>query len=80
MLIRIIIGLMVSGIGFLCVKKPEVPLDFIGPIAFAERTFSSGSKAFYKIVGIGLIMLGFLVVTNMYEDFIRGVGRFFFGA
>jgi len=79
MLIRIFVGLLISGVGFLCVKKPEIPLNFIGPIAFAERTFSSGSKAFYKVVGIGLTMLGFLVITNMYESFLRGIGKFFFG-
>jgi len=68
---RIIISIVIFVIGFLFVKKPEIPNDLIGPAEFAERTFSGGSQTFYKLVGLLLIALSFLIITGLEAAFIN---------
>ncbi|MBI5076793.1 hypothetical protein HZB94_00210 [Candidatus Falkowbacteria bacterium] len=79
MIWRIIIGAVICVIGFYMVKKPEMALDFIGPIDFAERNVSSGSQSFYKLIGIIVIAVGFMVITNLYGDVIMWFAKFFVG-
>ena len=79
MFARIFIGLILCALGFGITKKPQTALDFIGPIAFAEKAFSGGSFTFYKLFGIVLILVGFLVMTNLHVSFFGGMFNFFFG-
>ena len=72
MIARIIVGLIICVIGFYMVKKPDTFLGFIGPIMFAEKVFSGGSRSFYKLLGVVVILIGFLVMTNLYGDIING--------
>ncbi len=78
MFARILIGLLMVLVGFFMVKKPDKFFEFIGPIQFAEKMFMGGSKSFYKILGIIIILIGFLVVTNLYAGFFEGLFNFFF--
>ena len=72
MLVRIIVGLIVCAVGYLMVWKPGAFYEFIGPLGFAE-------KLFYKMFGIVVILIGFLVVTNLHVAFFGGLFSFFFG-
>jgi hypothetical protein len=79
MFAQILIGLVVCGLGFTLVKWPSKWLDFIGPIGFAEKALSGGSRSFYKLLGVIVILIGFLVMTNMHKAFFGGLAKFFFG-
>lgn len=79
MFLRIFIGIILCALGFGITKKPQTALDFIGPINFAERAFSGGSMTFYKLFGIILILVGFLIITNLLETVFGGLVNFFFG-
>ncbi|KKR08563.1 MAG: hypothetical protein UT32_C0001G0083 [Parcubacteria group bacterium GW2011_GWC2_39_14] len=65
MLGRIILGLILCVVGYFFVWKPLTFLDLIGPIPFAEKWFGN-SVSFYKFVGVFIIMIGFLAITNLH--------------
>ncbi len=79
MFVRILIGAVVCAIGFLLVRKTDWALDTVGSINFAEKMFSGGSRSFYKLFGVIVILIGFLVITNLHESFFGGLFHFFFG-
>lgn len=66
MLVRILIGLVITGVGFLIVKKPEIAWDFIGDSEFAQRFFRGGNLGFYRLLGVAICIAGLLVITNLY--------------
>ena len=59
------------------VKKPQLALDFIGTINFAEKAFAGGSRSFYKLLGVILTMIGFLIITNLHLGFLNWFGGLF---
>jgi hypothetical protein len=70
MIARILLGAVVIGVGFVCVWKTEIPYSMIGPIEFAERNFSGGSRLFYKLMGIFIIFIGALILTGQENGFL----------
>jgi len=74
---RILIGLILCAVGYFFVWKPLTILDLIGPIPFAEKWFGN-SVTFYKIVGIIIILIGFLAITNLHGRFIEWIVSFMF--
>ncbi len=80
-----IIGRVVGGIiaviaGIHLVVKTEWYLENFGTSEWAEQKFASsgGSRMFYKLIGIIIIMVGFLAATGMLGGFLMGtVGRLF---
>jgi len=79
MLGRIIIGILICAFGFLIVKKSDWALDIFGGSSFGEKVFTGGSRSFYKMLGVILILVGFLVITNLHYTFLEGLGDFLFG-
>lgn len=78
MFLRIFVGVILCVVGFFMVRKPDMVLEFIGPINFAERTLSGGSRSFYKLLGVVIILIGFLVITNLHVAFFGALFNFFF--
>ena len=72
MLARIIIGLLACGLGYLMVRYPDVALDFIGSSEFAEKISYGGSTSLYKLIGVIIIAIGILIMTNLHEQIING--------
>lgn len=66
---RIIIGVILCVLGFYIVKKPHVFLDLAGPIGFAEKWFGN-SYSGYKVLGVILILVGFLSITGLHVKFL----------
>jgi hypothetical protein len=62
---RIILGAVLCVIGFYFVKKPHIFLDLGGSFAFADK-WLGGSRGFYKLIGVVLIMVGFLAITGLH--------------
>lgn len=70
--------LVAAGIGM--VVKTEWIIQNFGTSAWAEEKLgtSGGSRLLYKLIGLALILIGFLLVTNLFEGFLLGtVGRIF---
>jgi len=69
MLVRILIGLIVVGVGFFVVYRPRYFLDFLGNQAWVEKIFSVNDQELaYKIIGIIVIFVGVLIMTNLIYD------------
>ncbi|MFH1631903.1 MAG: hypothetical protein ABIA47_02665 [bacterium] len=71
---RIIIGLLVAALGVLMVFKTPWFLSMIGRVAFAEKFFGGGGTRFFlKLLGIAIAVIGLLVVTDLWDNFILWV-------
>ena len=76
----IIIGILMVVVGVLAVVKTEWIIQNFGTNAWAEAKFgfSGGSRIFYKLIGLGIIFIGFIIMTGMWEGFLIGtVGKIF---
>ncbi|OGH83844.1 MAG: hypothetical protein A2261_02310 [Candidatus Magasanikbacteria bacterium RIFOXYA2_FULL_44_8] len=72
------IGIICVLAGVALVIKTEWFIQNFGASAWAEAKFgfSGGTRLMYKVVGILLIFVGFLAVTNMYQGFLMAtVGK-----
>ncbi|MFA6604025.1 MAG: hypothetical protein WCT10_04280 [Patescibacteria group bacterium] len=77
---RVLGGLAAVGVGLLFVIKSEWFLNNFGAIEWAEQHLgtSGGTRLFYKLIGLGIIFIGFLAATGMIGGFLMGtVGRLF---
>jgi hypothetical protein len=75
---RIILGIVVAGIGFLISWKTEEIVSFTGYNAWAETKFitSGGTRMLYKLIGVGVIFIGMIILMNLHQAFLEGtVGR-----
>jgi hypothetical protein len=71
MIARIIIGLLIVAVGAMMVIRTQWFMSIIGRIPWAEvHLGGGGSRALLKIIGLALIFIGFLVITNMWESVI----------
>lgn len=71
-ILRIIIGLAIAALGAFMVIRTRVILGFFGPFEWAERKLGGGgSNLFYKLLGIVVCLIGFIVATNMWNAFME---------
>lgn len=62
------------------VWKTQFFLDAVGTIEWAERNLGGGgSRLFYKLLGIVIILIGFLVITNLFDMVVGGFVTSLFG-
>lgn len=66
MLTRFLIGLGLIALGSFLLIKSELLLSWFGRISWAEEKLGAegGTRIFYKIVGMGLIVLAFLIMSG----------------
>lgn len=77
---RILIGLAVTGLGVIMVFKTPWMLSLVGRIYFAEKNLGpGGSRIFFKLLGVVIILIGFLVVTNLFDVVVGGFFTRLFG-
>lgn len=78
---RIIIGLLMVGAGFLVVWKTRNIEDMFGPIDWAEAKLGGGgTNMMYKFIGVVVIFVGFMVMTNLWNAFLEAtLGSLFKG-
>lgn len=77
---NIIFGIIIVLLGIGLVVKTEWIISNFGTSAWAEAKFgtSGGSRTLYKLIGIALIFIGFLLITNLFNNFLMGtVGKIF---
>ncbi|MDD4995261.1 MAG: hypothetical protein PHW53_02260 [Patescibacteria group bacterium] len=72
MIAQIIIGIVIILVGAFMVIKTETFYGIFGPIAWADAKFG-GTRFFYKVLGIVFCIIGFMVVTNMWQGIITWI-------
>lgn len=66
---HIIIGAIVMTVGFFMVYRPRYFFDFLGRQAWVEKIFSVNDQELaYKIIGMIVIFIGVLIMTNLIYD------------
>ncbi|MSR85522.1 hypothetical protein EXS71_03770 [Candidatus Uhrbacteria bacterium] len=66
--LRILLGIAIAFVGFLMVLRTAFFIEYVGTIYWAEVKFGSGgTNLFYKLLGTLVMMLGFMVATNLWE-------------
>jgi hypothetical protein len=71
MLLRIIIGLIITALGVAMVMKTDWFSGMVGAIPWAEAHLGGGgTRSFIKLIGIAGIFIGFIVMTNLWESFL----------
>ncbi|OGY45538.1 MAG: hypothetical protein A2729_02000 [Candidatus Buchananbacteria bacterium RIFCSPHIGHO2_01_FULL_39_14] len=76
---RIIFGLIIAAIGAVVTIKAEWIYRNVGPIPSAEKYLGTegGSRLAYKLIGILVTVVGFLVVTNLVNNVLTAIVRLF---
>lgn len=79
---QIITGLFVSAVGALAVIYTEWIIQTFGYNEWAENKMSmwGGSRTLYKLIGVLVVFAGLLYAFNLFDKFIMGLGKMFFGA
>lgn len=72
---RFILGAIMMAVGFLIVAKSEWMLNNFGRIAFFDQKLGmeGGTRLGYKLIGIFIIFIGLLMVTNLIGGFLTWV-------
>lgn len=71
-LTRILIGLLIVGVGLFFLFKGEAIIDALGPIdLFDEHMGSNGTRLAYKLIGTVVVIIGFLEMTNLWSAFLN---------
>ena len=76
---RILGGLFGAGIGFVMVWKSNFFAETFGSISSWADTHLGGMRMVYKLIGILMIFISFLVITNLHFIFFRAVFGSLFG-
>lgn len=73
-LFRIPLGLIIMFVGFAIVLKTETVYEWFGEIPFAEEKMGmGGSRLFYKLIGVLVVLIGMAVATNVISDMLRSL-------
>lgn len=76
---RIIGGLVGAAVGFVMVWKSNYFAETFGSISSWADTHLGGMRNVYKILGVIIIFISFLVVTNLHVVFFKSVFGGLFG-
>jgi len=71
-----VVGIIAIIIGFLITWKADWLMDNVGRIAWAEEHLSSGfggTRLMYKLIGIGVIILSFLLMTGILKGVMKAI-------
>lgn len=70
---RIILGFIGIIIGFLIIWRSEWIFQQFGRVDWAEEHLSGGSRVFYKLVGLGVILISFIYMGGFLEGIILAI-------
>ena len=71
-MLNIIFGSIIMVLGFLMVWKSEWLLNNFGRMGWFDEHLGTegGSRLGYKLIGLALIFIGFMVFANLFGSFI----------
>lgn len=72
---RILLSLVIILAGFGFSLKAEWLYVQFGAVGFAEKYFrlAGGTRLFYRFFGVFLVFLGFLIMMNLYGEFLSWI-------
>lgn len=72
---KYVIGIIVIGIGFLIIWKSDWLMNNFGRIAWAEEKLGmeGGTRLFYKLIGIVIIIFAFLYMSGAAESILNAI-------
>jgi len=72
---RVLWGFIISAIGILITMKAEWLYQTMGPVPFAESRLGAegGSRLWYKLIGIVVTIIGFLMITNLLGNIVLAI-------
>ena len=73
-ILRILLGLGIAGVGTWIVLKTEWLMANFGANRWAEQHLGTegGSRIFYKLIGVALIIIGFAITTDIMQPLLLG--------
>ncbi|MDD2785284.1 MAG: hypothetical protein PHS79_00150 [Patescibacteria group bacterium] len=72
MFTQILIGLVLVAIGATITIKANTVYDWFGSMDFADKYLGAGgSRLMYRLMGIILCLVGFMVATNLWSSFLQ---------
>lgn len=76
-IVQLLIGIAIAAVGIVFVLRTRDVLDFFGPIDWAEQHLG-GSSMFYKLLGVVVSLIGFIVATDLWDAFLNAtLGQLF---
>lgn len=73
---RFLIFLLLGAVGIGMILKTGPLVDFTGRIGWAEQHLgATGTYTLYKLIGLGLIIIGTMYATGLFQSLVNG----FFG-
>jgi hypothetical protein len=74
-------GMILAAVGFMFVWRSDWLLQNFGAIGFAEKYLhgDGGSRLMYKIFGILIVTIGFLIATDLMDTFLEWAVSSIFG-
>lgn len=77
--LRFILGMGMVGAGVFFVIRTTTIESFFGSVAWAEAKIGpGGTRLFYKLLGIVVILIGCIVAFNLWDAFLQAtLGRLF---
>ena len=78
---NIIIGILIVIAGFMMAWKSEWILKNFGRVSWAEEHLSleGGTRLFYKLLGILIVLIGLFIITGIWTDVLNGIFKLFGG-
>ena len=73
---RYFLGIIIISAGFLMVWKSDWLVNNLGTIEFAEKYLGSGfggTRLFYKLLGIAIIVLAFMYMSGGLESILGNI-------
>lgn len=71
-LLRVLWGILLVGFGLTLTLRTYWFIDFLGPLDFLEYKIGpGGTRLVYKILGAVIVIIGFLVMTNLWGRFLN---------
>ncbi|MBI3626668.1 hypothetical protein HY224_01325 [Candidatus Uhrbacteria bacterium] len=79
---RWLLGILFPIIGFVLVLYTEKIYQEFGSLAFAEKYlgFEGGTRLFYKLLGVLMILIGFGFLTGLHVALFTWIAQNFFGS
>lgn len=78
---HIILGIIFCIVGALFTLKYEWIFREFGRTEFAEKylAYEGGSRLFYRLIGILIVIAGFLIISGIHFSILNWLGRTLFG-
>lgn len=77
---RILVGLLIASVGAFMVVRTRSIIDLFGTSTWAEMHMGGGgTNLFYKVIGVVVCFVGFMVATNLWNTFLQATIGSLFG-